>query len=540
MKKRILGILLFIGCLLGLVSCSSTKGINVKNKNVISGKELSYQYTDTNTNQIRKKMDSFEKMLSVENNYDNIINTWNEINSYAYEMYSYANIEYVNFAISSDIKSSLLQTKYNDIFNEIREWEDKMFKLIYESSYKDQFFEGMTEEEIKDLIDNAFPSEYYEYDAKAMELVAEYYEIKEEEIATKVPELYLRYIDNAKKQATSAGYTSYPDYMYDYIYGRDYTPTQVKEFYGYVKQYIVPLLNEIINRYNYYANIAQSLSLAEMLQYYSLYDSINLKSTKINDYAQTMGEKYNSVYKNLWDNGYYYFSNEKKSIQGAFTTYAYTEGKPIVYFGPNYQNQLTVVHEFGHYYAMSVGNGNYGSLDMAETHSQGNEMLYLSYLDKYDIITDVLSGIFECESLLNYCLQIIISTAIDEFEQYCYSATDLKAEELDAKFLEIAGKYINVSEFETTYGMDLKTYWKMVVVENSCYYISYAMSLIPSLYFYVEGQNNFDIAKNKYLEMIDLLETDDVVFLETLDKLNIYNPFNEQTYMSLNTLVQYI
>ena len=52
----------------------------------------------------------------------------------------------------------------------------------------------------------------------------------------------------------------------------------------------------------------------------------------------------------------------------------------MCYFGPGYQDMLTVLHELGHYGAMLINEGFDGSMDIAETHSQGNEYLFLSYL----------------------------------------------------------------------------------------------------------------------------------------------------------------
>lgn len=538
MKKRIIYIFSLILLIFGLASCNTKNGINIGNKKVVAGKELSYNYSDSYTKEIRKKMRDFEGMLDVTDNYENILATWNEINNYAYALYSYSNVEFVNFAITADMKSSMKESKYNDIFNEISEWQNKMYEPISKSIYKDQFFEGMTEEEIKDLIDNAFPSSYYEYDTTKMELLAEYYNIKDNEFTTKVPYLYIRYIENAKKLAKSAGYESYVDYMYDYEYKRDYTPMQVQKFYGYVKSYIVPLFDKL---YNKMMEVSSSLLPTTYMQYMTFANDFNIEENqRVASYASYMGEKYNSTYTNLWDNGYYYFSNEKKSMEGAFTTYLYTENQPVLYFGPGYQSELTVVHEFGHYYAMSIGQGNFGSLDMAETHSQGNEMLYLSYLDKFDIINDALSRVYEAESLINACVSIIISAIIDEFEQECFKAEKLYAKDLDPLFKQICDKYIGYDKLSSLFSILPEDYWRMVVVENSCYYISYAMSLIPSLYFYISAHNDFDNAKTTYLGMIDKLETEEVVFLEVLDEYNIFSPFDEEAYKEIANLDSYI
>ena len=134
------------------------------------------------------------------------------------------------------------------------------------------------------------------------------------------------------------------------------------------------------------------------------------------------------------------------------------------------------------------------SYDHDETHSQGDEMLFLAWLAQHKP-KNVTNGFdfVEVEQLYGMLVNIIIATAVDEFEQACYTGM-YNGKPIDCSyadlFVQILGGY------KGTYkGMEINAkvflnsrYWAYVVFNSSAYYISYAMSALPSIELYVRAR----------------------------------------------------
>lgn len=91
-------------------------------------------------------------------------------------------------------------------------------------------------------------------------------------------------------------------------------------------------------------------------------------------------------------------------------------------------------------------------------------------------------------------------------------------------------------------------YWRYVVIEAPCYYISYAMSALPSMGIYVKAmQEGFDVAKESYFKLFTFSDNqafttvdgagDKVVtatYQEILNYCGLYGPFQQELYQQLS------
>lgn len=74
-----------------------------------------------------------------------------------------------------------------------------------------------------------------------------------------------------------------------------------------------------------------------------------------------------------------------------------------------------------------------------------------------------------------------------------------------------------------------ENYWHYAIVANSLYYLSYAVSLIPTLEIYVTAEEQgFEQAVRLYKTLSDV-ETGET-FLEVLEKAGLSSPFDEQVF----------
>ena len=152
-------------------------------------------------------------------------------------------------------------------------------------------------------------------------------------------------------------------------------------------------------------------------------------------------------------------------------------------------------------------------------------------------------GAVEANQLFNIASTVLMSTAVDEFEQTVYAMDEatLKNADLQQLFVNIMKGYGIADLFNTDY-------WRYVAVDSPCYYISYAMSALPSLGIYAKAQKDgFDSAKTAYLKLFtfsdnaSLAHKDDngdivvdATYADILHNAGLYGAFDVQLYQLLS------
>ena len=437
--------------------------------------------------------------------------------------YQVAQLEYY---INLDTAS---QDNFNYVANARTDMVSKFYAFsgpIAESMFREYYYEGMTDEEIDEYVgesDAVSNPEYAELVKKNDEIESEYLKISSS--SEKVPAMYAEFVANNKRIAELLGYDNYLEYAYKEIYDRDYSYTEVKQIYEYVKEYIVPV----------YVKLYRSLG-SENSEYGS--SSSFFKSTKqnkaLNDYIDLLTIQGNKTVS---------FSDEFNALMGegrcftngkagtAYVTSLYGvdfDGSdlPIAYFSDGYANFFTVAHEFGHFMNETYSEGKYSqSYDLLEMHSQGNEMLFLAYLNNN-------SGIIDNKGLsylnvyqpLNMFFAAVNAIAVDAFEQAVYLDyyDGYNAEEI-MDFDEATGLYITADEYDLLFtsiysdmGVPTKyqraTYWRSAVLRSPCYYVSYSISALSVIQLLPMGREDFDAASEAYLKLfsyVDVYENGD-------------------------------
>ncbi len=374
--------------------------------------------------------------------------------------------------------------------------------------------------------------------------------------------LYQRLVTQNNLLAEKYGYgaNGFMTYSYANDYGRDYTPEQTKAMSALVLKYIKPLYETISQKLDTKSTALKNngtdadWSLVEGLlsdnlfakQSSSSFNDVKAAIQSIADYfkyldSNNSGATFVNAVEDLFMTGNYFTG----STDGAFTYYIYEVEKPILYFcTENYANigeddnyyyasGFTFVHEFGHYYE-SVNNNADISMDFCETQSQGNEMLFLAWLANNNNATIGYEAL-KYNQLTNILETILSATAVDEFEQAAYSGKyngkDVNANNYQNIYNEICEKYgISGSN---------ESYWIDVCFDSAAYYISYAMSALPSIEIYAKAvaatDGGLDVAKNAYLT---LFKTDSTDYNTMLEKAGLHNAFEEELYKYLTANIK--
>lgn len=434
-----------------------------------------------------------------------------------------------------------------------------LFREIYESNeYSEYFFKDWTQEEILEILDIADS-----YDASSRTAADEITDTYEDWFANvgglanatqsqklELFDLYSQLVVANNNIAKTAGFDNYMEYAYANVYERDYSPEDAAPMREFVREYIGPIVEQVANEYEAWNNAYQNRggwTSRENQLYYSQYvgtwmwrnpddyvgdaerTGMILESRQsLNDYFTFLSANVNenhpsfhTALSDLFENGNYFLGTNPNRT--AYTWYIYQLDLPILLFTEDYKDAFTFVHEFGHYY-QNVYNKRLGvPMDHDETQSQGNEMLFLAWLREH-LPEGMEEGfeILELEQLINMLGSVVLSTAVDEFEYLAYTgATEFNGSPIATAELTDGTLVIDYEKLYvdilTTYWEDIgdwfnTTYWSYVVFDQAGYYISYAMSALPSLEIYAKaGVDGLEETRDSYIKLFSFSDEDEFV-----------------------------
>ena len=530
MKRRILSLALVVLMIFSLSSCLFDK----EPEGFMSNRHsLEYSYSEDDFIKAKEEFTRLPNMLTTPGQFDLIYDIYLDLDSYVSELATYQNIEYLKTSIEQNDDSNKKYLDFNSKLKELIDLERDFLRKAKNSIYKDDFYKGMSDDEIDSMLGITYPDEYYTLDEEVEKLLVDYRKLSRSEKKEQAPAMYSRVVDNYNKMARLAGYNNYLDFAYPNIYDRSYKPIDSVSFSNYVRDYIVPELMEADSELD---RTIASLVDADKRALISLINNpISDDKDKLDSYAKFMGGPFYLIYEALWDHGYYYFSNSTKAIEGAYTTYLPSLNTPALYFGPGYQSIMTVCHEFGHYFSYVRNDGRGGSFDLAETQSQGNELIFVSYLEQSQFYTKATLKAFRDYQLHNYLSTIVMATIVNDFEYRVYTENILDPNMYDIIFKEVLEKFGSYDELKDIFGIAPEDYWKMVALDNAGYYISYAVSLVPSIELYLMASDDINLAKDSFFKLTNKVYVEDD-YEKTLENASLISPFKKEAYLEIPSL----
>ena len=416
-----------------------------------------------------------------------------------------------------------------DMFYDIQDkYNESLRELYINSPMKDELFEGWSDEEIQSML---------EYDPVIMEIKKAIDEFETQfdalddsasSFTDESVEIFKQLVLKRQEFARYYKYDNYYQYASEISYLRDYSTEDLKVFRDYVIQYVVPAWDGIYSTFMGYRDLStkRQETFLEFIQNRFDKTSKNYLLLYLNSLEGTMGESMRDVFesKNC------VFSNNSNSHPTAFCTYLYEDDKPFCLFGSNGQEANTIVHEIGHYYAFLV-NKDLDNLDLCETHSQGNEFLFLKFCEG-----QMNAAVYECVrayNLVSTCYTMMLATIVDEFEQTVYSLDDetianMTSEDFDAIITEICEPY-GGAKWVSDNLYDPYMYWRLVTSTSPVYYISYAVSAAAAIEIYALAETDIDAAYVAYTTLVEGVTAEDG-FINALKKAGIYTPFEEEAF----------
>ena len=416
---------------------------------------------------------------------------------------------------------------YNDCYVAYMELCQKLYHS--ESAYKKIFFEDWSEDDSANMLRQN--QQMADFEKQVDELLVEYRDLGENEFTDAVPALYTELVKLNHQIAQANGYDNYMDYAYQAVYQRDYTPDDVVQMQEYVKTYMVPLCKELME--NFLA-LWNQLTEVQMDRWGALlYDDYTFSADgNLESYLSSLPKEMGEGMMECFEKNNAIFCDSSMAFERAYTNFIYDFNHPYCYFGPGYQDIFTLAHELGHYYAMGMSFGGSFSLDLAEIHSQGSEMLLLTSLEGK--IEDPVYQALAAYKVFDMACTVILCCIVNEFEAFVYDRVGTTVD-YDSAIERISQRYGGKAFVQEILG-DMTAYWRLVTLEAPAYYISYAMSALPSLEIYAISQQSFAEGVAAYESLFeDLDDYEDTPELrETLTDAGLGDPFAESFYESLH------
>ena len=485
-----------------------------ESKVILSDAFKSYElrYNKDKCNELKQVLlDVIEKKSGL----DALNKAYDDLNEYYSEINDLYIVVEVFYYINPD--NEVITNAYNDIYDysliistAIEEVEHEIAK----SEYAKEFFSGYTDEEIEALasteVDN---DELNRLLVLRQTLVDDYYAATSSRLKNNVLKEFIKV---NKDIAVQYGYEAneYIEFSDTNDYYRQYSTSDIDNFSKYVLDYILEPAFDI-------EDVWIKVKDADKKQYakYTDRDKFFENKSLLDEFATAMGGKFLEVYNDLWENGYYAFSNYSTELGTAFQNNS--DDINLVFFSNYYQDLSTIAHEFGHYFAASQ-NAAYYSYDVCEIHSQGDEVLFRLYLsEKYP---NTASESFEFDFVYSLLSCIVIGVLIREYEEELYKDD---VSNIKTVWNKINEKYDNYAPED----------WYDIFIEYNNYYISYATSAFGALLLYAYGkENGFEAARDLYLQIFDYDGTGDLT--EILQSINLGNPFDEETFIYISEVIE--
>ena len=493
-----------------------------------------YTLTQTDYDTAIVLLNTFLELGLNADNYDVVDAAYYEFEDAFYHIQTQSSIANIIYYCDTTDEYAMEIHKFAD--DTIRDLQDEYVeackKLYYESPYKDELFADWTEEDIQEMLD--YNPEVNELKSRNDEIIMAYNTLSSAEQYQRIAEFYVEFIQNNNRIAEIYGYDNYYDYATKKVYGRDYTRADLENFKNNFLQYLYPEESNIINNYNYWADKNSTTKNNVWKNFQSkAFDQLSTKNYLI-DYANYAPGGLGEAMRHMFENKNVIVTNNPNAHMSAFQTYLYEYETPFCLFGAS-QSSETVAHELGHYYA-ALTNHELTSLDLMETHSQGNEFLFLTYV-RTQMDPNVFNAMMAYNMYNNYCM-IMVCLMIDEFEQKVYSLDSVEgftASDFDAIMEEVCDQYGGLARINANI-TGIQSYWRMIVLEAPVYYISYAVSLTEALNIYAIAREDEVKAHEVYKFIVEDAIPEDG-FLITLQKAGLSSPFDADTMKAIAAMM---
>lgn len=509
----------------------STPPIADQTKIVLNPAQLVYEMTDADVSKFYTLLNQMKNAALDSQDGDAVMALSDQVDDHYYYMSAQRSIASVlHYNDLNDKDASDLYLECTDTLTDAYDTYMKTVKELYDTDFpaKERFFGEWSEQDIAMLL--SYSPEITALQERNAQIEVAYQDLQNDpDMYTKMVPLYIELVQNNNRIAQAYGYDNYYAYAYDLVHNRDYGSEEIKTMRSLVSEY---LPEAAANAYNKFYQAYSALNpTAQMRLEAFLYEPYKPSYTdEIEDYFKTLPQQTRLHMLDMFD-GNIIIAEKASAQEGAFTT-SIGKDNYLCFFGPGYSSPMTIIHEVGHYYGAQYHNLQELPLDLAETQSQGNEWLFMAFMESK--MTPNFYNATVNYRIFDEIVTIMLCTIIDEFEERVYTHPNiakLTSDDLDAIMEDVCKNYGGIS-FLNNIATNVQKYWRMVVVEQPIYYISYSVSAIAAINIFTIAEDDYDQAVSIYCSLIENVELEDG-FLGNIKNADLDGPFDEDVYKKL-------
>lgn len=505
--------------------------------------------------QLVNNLDDYDENLHHYDLESELYNTYLEFADYFYDTFIYS-YGYLNdqlfvldmlYMLDNEVETYNKYIEVYEFTSQIYNKRTSLLKTIYSKSIREYFYsaeDGWTEESIEQTLnqDSETANELFrvadDY-RKQIESLSE-----EELFSDDFLTLYRNYVSSYNvyvKENTE--YDNMMDYFYYEQYYRDYNYDYVEQSLPEIKNFIKNFSELIEEKYSEKNKKYAKLSTEDALLYNSLVDNNFLEDANvfrlIGDYYKKLQEyntfeevNYVDFVSKVFKNKLYTFTVRDM----AFTSLL--DDIPFITLGndPYYLSSNVIIHELGHALEFDYQLQNYDDclivFDLSEFHSQANELMFYQYIRNF--VSKDLAELLELDFAYDMYYLFVISFSMAEFEHEVISkdasGDPYSENEYEQLYIDILEDYVSDTD-------RYKNNWRYAVQHSTCYYISYAVSLISSYeILLLDSGVDFVNALTAYNKMIEHRNANDTHFVlanESYEFAGLESPFDTELYSKL-------
>ncbi len=396
-------------------------------------------------------------------------------------------------------------------------------KIYYESPIGEELFAEFSEDELKLITGHS--EEATRLELANEELVVEQQALDNDGLRQHGGRLLASLMNNNQQIASLNGYLNYYYYAHDLVYTRDYENIDLIEFRSNVATY---LPNYFMQAKADYETALANLNEQEKAEFNNFLMSYvnNPQSNYFVDYANSAPNNMKKTLLNAINKKHMYFAGEN-GVEGAFTTQLPMYDHSYCYFSQGYNDDMTIAHELGHYYGTTYQD--MGAMDLMETQSQGNELLFLHYLKQNATVENQkFVDLLEKQQLYTFARIILMATIVDDFEYNMYSGWySFDDQSFDSALGWVCQKYGGI-DFVNENIVDIALYVRKVCMGSPCYYISYAVSAVAAMNIYAMAENDTLAGFQAYTTLVE--KVDGTEFISALQEANVPSPMTTEAF----------
>ncbi len=341
------------------------------------------EYVRPDMDAYRQALEDTRKKVGEEKNVEQLMESVYGLYELYYDFSTNYNLAQIHYFL--DMTDTYWEKEYSWCMEKSAEVSAGMDQLLYaladcdlreeledEAYFGEGFFdnydgESLWDETFTELMEqeSALVDRYYDLSAQSAEV--EYYSQEYfEGVGLQIEEVFLEMILLRQQIAAYAGYDSYPEFAYEFYYYRDYTPEQAQKYMDEISRELVPLYTDLDS--DVWDPAYEACSEKQVFNY-------------VKSFAQSAGGVAADAFELMEDFELYDLTYSENKYDASFEVYLVSYYVPFVFVNPqgSQADQLTFVHEFGHFCNDYAVGGTGVGIDVAEVFSQGAEYLSLCY-----------------------------------------------------------------------------------------------------------------------------------------------------------------